>query len=265
MKDLENAGRNWVLILGGSSGLGLATAKKFAQHGYHLIVIHRDRKVGLPVLLKELDELRALGVKVANFNTDATNTEKRRHLITKIGGLLGAQEKVKVLVHSIAKGNLKPMQSKAMPVLDHSDFQLTINAMAISLYDWTKDLIAAQLLASDTRILAFTSEGSTKAWRHYAAVSAAKASLEAIVRNIALEFAPNGIRANCIQAGITDTPSFQKIPGSKVLRNNALKRNPSKRLTLPVDVANVAYLLSLNEAKWITGTIIKADGGESLQ
>ena len=114
------------------------------------------------------------------------------------------------------------------------------------------------------RVISFTSEGNTKAWKNYAAVSAAKVTLEAITRNIALEFAPHGIRANCIQAGVTDTASLRMIPGSDQLKEHTKQRNPFKRLTLPEDVANVVYLLSKEEAAWINGTIIKVDGGESL-
>ena len=109
-----------------------------------------------------------------------------------------------------------------------------------------------------------TSEGNTKAWKHYAAVSAAKVTLEAITRNIALEFAPYGIKANCIQAGITDTASLQQISGSEKIKEHTLLRNPFKRLTTPDDVANVVYLLSKDEASWINGSVIPVDGGEHI-
>ncbi len=125
-------------------------------------------------------------------------------------------------------------------------------------------IFEAKLFASDARIISFTSEGNTKAWKNYAAVSAAKTALEAITRNIALEFAPYGIKANCIQAGVTDTASLRAIPGSELIKAHSLLRNPFKRLTLPQDVANVVYLLSKDEAAWINGTIIPVDGGEHL-
>ena len=128
--------------------------------------------------------------------------------------LFGGQSKIRPLVHSVAKGTLKPMQSKDKPTLNSDDFNLTINAMAISLYDWTQAIFKANLFADDARIISFTSEGNTKAWKNYAAVSAAKVTLEAITRNIALEFANHGIRANCIQAGVIDTASLRRIPGS---------------------------------------------------
>ena len=148
--------------------------------------------------------------------------------------------------------------------LKNDDFILTINAMAISLYDWTKALFEANLFAEDTRIISFTSEGNTKPWKNYAAVSAAKVALEALSRNIALEFAPCGSRANCIQAGVTNTASLQMIPGNEKIKKYSLFRNPFKRLTIPEDVANVVYLLCKDEASWINGSIIPVDGGEHI-
>lgn len=259
MRDMSK----WALILGGSSGLGLATAKKLSKHGFKIIIIHRDRKSDLEQVESCFKEITLDDNRLFSFNIDAINPIKRSELIQEIDKRIGT-EKIHVLVHSIAKGNLKPMVDENN-VLSNQDFHLTIDAMAISLYDWVKDLVNTKLFSEDTRVISFTSEGNSKAWRSYAAVSAAKASLEAITRNIALEFAPIGIKANCIQAGMTDTKSFQMIPNSTVLKEEAIKRNPNNRLTAPKDVANAAYLLTLEEAKWITGTVIKVDGGESLQ
>jgi enoyl-[acyl-carrier-protein] reductase (NADH) len=98
----------------------------------------------------------------------------------------------------------------------------------------------------------------------YAAVSVAKAALEAIARSIALEYGSSGITANCIQAGVTDTLSLRRIPGVETLLERSLERNPTNRLTTPQDVANVVYLLCRPESQFINGTIIKVDGGESL-
>lgn len=253
----------WALILGGSSGLGFATAKKLMEHGFKIIIIHRDRKSDIEDIKVNFKNITLTKNTLFSFNVDAINPIKRDELIKEIKKLIGV-EKLHVLVHSIAKGNLKPMASENN-ALNNQDFHLTIDAMAISLYDWVKGLVNSKLFSEDTRVISFTSEGNSKAWESYAAVSAAKATLEAITRNIALEFAPIGIKANCIQAGMTDTKSFQMIPNSKVLKEEALKRNPNNRLTTPEDVANAAYLLTMEEAKWITGTVIKVDGGESLQ
>ncbi|MGB3775063.1 MAG: SDR family oxidoreductase, partial [Leeuwenhoekiella sp.] len=86
----------------------------------------------------------------------------------------------------------------------------------------------------------------------------------AIIRSLAYELAPLGITANSIQAGVTDTESLRLIPGSEVLKEEALRMNPNGRLTLPEDVANMVYLLCKPEAQWITGAVIPVDGGEHM-
>jgi enoyl-[acyl-carrier protein] reductase I len=262
--DKKQISPKWALILGGSSGLGLATAKKLGSKGCNVIVVHRDRKSDLPEIESAFKQIEGNNVRCINFNADAVNPDKQNELVKKISELLDG-EKLKVLVHSIAKGNLKPMCAKGGNELNNQDFQLTINAMAISLYDWVKALHSQGLFSDDARVIAYTSEGNSKALPNYAAVSAAKVTLEAIVRNIALEFASTGIKANCIQAGVTNTKSMRMIPKSNLIVEEALRRNPNGRLTTPEDVANAAYLLTTEEAKWITGTIIKVDGGESLR
>lgn len=263
VKDFEEK-NYWALVLGGSSGLGFASAKKLAQHGMNILIVHRDRKDDLPEIKSAFQDIRDLGVQVHSFNRDATRKERREEIREKIREILGKNGKIRTMIHSISKGNLKSMLGEG-PTLRNNDFQQTIDAMAISLYDWTKLIHDAGLFAKDARILSFTSEGNTKAWKDYAAVSAAKVALEAITRSIALEFAPKGVRANCIQAGVTVTRSLELIPSFETLRQHALKRNPFKRLTTPADVANAVYLLSKDEAGWITGTVIPVNGGEHLK
>lgn len=263
MREFDNK-NYWGLILGGSSGLGLATAKKLAKHGMNICIVHRNSRIQEDEIQSGFDIIKQEGIRFKSFNTDAFKPEKRNEVIAELISIFGDNHKIKTLVHSVAKGNLKPMVSEKQPVLKNEDFALTINAMAISLFDWTKALFDNALFAEDARIVSFTSEGNTKAWENYAAVSAAKVTLEALTRNIALEFAPFGIKANCIQAGVTDTSSLRMIPGSEKIIEHTLKRNPNKRLTRPEDIANTVYLLSKDEASWITGTVIPVDGGEHL-
>jgi enoyl-[acyl-carrier protein] reductase III len=264
VREFENK-KLWALILGGSSGLGLATAKKLAGHGLNICIVHRNRKSEMSTVEKEFENIKKEGVSLLAFNADACKEEEQEAIGEALISTLGKEGRIHVLVHSLARGNLKPMVSPDKPTLKRDDFRLTIEAMAITLYDWTKLLFDKHLFAPDARIISFTSEGNTRTWANYAAVSAAKTALEAITRNIALEFAPFGIKANCIQAGITDTASFRAIPGSEELRLHSLKRNPMKRLTTPQDVADVVYLLCKTEAAWINGSIIPVDGGEHLR
>lgn len=263
VKEFENTG-SWAIILGGSSGLGLATAKKLAKKGMHICVVHRNRKSEMAFIEKEFESIIQERVSFLSFNKDILNSSHKMEIISALKNVLGEKDRIKCLVHSVAKGNLKPMVSSDNKTLETLDFNLTLQAMALSLYDWFKALFDEGLFADDARIISFTSEGARKALPNYAAVSAAKASLEAISRNIASEFAPFGIRANCIQAGVTDTASLRMIPNSNKIKELAQKRNPFSRLTRAADVANVVYLMCKDEAAWINGCVIPVDGGEHL-
>jgi len=256
----------WAVILGGSSGLGLSSARKLAHEGMNLCIVHQNPRIEMDAINLAFDELRASGVQLLTFNSDVINPEKREGVLADLKSAMGPAGRVRCLLHSIAKGNLKAMSpaETGSSRLEKEDFSLTLDYMALSHYSWVQAVFDAGLFASDARVLAFTSEGSKRAWKHYAAVSAAKASLEAISRSIALEYASFGIRSNCIQAGITRTRSLDKIPGSEKLAAHSLERNPLGRMTVPEDVANVVYLLCLDEAAWINGTVIAVDGGEQI-
>ncbi len=302
-KTFENTGY-WALILGGSSGIGLASAQKLAAEGMNICIVHRDRRANLPAIETAFEKIKSEGVELLSFNVNAISQDGRSKIIEAIQGhFKDSSYSFRVLLHSIAKGNLKlmaPLSSDALmdqgnlksitgvkesttveqthhlqqtlhanfeeekAFLKSDDFALTIEAMATSYYDWIKAIWEKELFAKDARCIALTSQGSQKAWRQYAAVAAAKAALEAIARSVALEMAPYGLRSNIIQAGITDTASLRMIKGSDQLKLNAALSNPFQRLTLAEDVANVVYLLSREEAAWINGAIIPVDGGENI-
>ena len=69
---------------------------------------------------------------------------------------------------------------------------------------------------------------------------------------------------NAIQAGVTDTPALRKIPGFETMKKQALLNNPHKRLTTPLDIGEVIALLASYESSWMTGNIIRVDGGEDI-
>jgi enoyl-[acyl-carrier protein] reductase III len=259
VNDLQN---KYGLILGGSSGLGYASAFKLAENGMNLIIFYRASRMQAAEIETRFDIIRSFGIQLLTVNSDATREDKLSENLEKIKTFLN-DKKLSVFLHSISKGNLKPMTGDN--TLSVNDFQQTIHSMGISLYSWTKALFDAGLFAKPAKILSFTSEGSTRPMKSYAAVSAAKATLEAINRSIAIEFASHQITSNCIQAGVTDTLSLSMIPMYEELKQESLKRNPYGELTTPERVANVVYLMSREEASWITGTVIKVDGGESLQ
>ena len=263
----------WALILGGSSGFGLATAKKLSQSGMGICVVHRDRKGSMDRIEPEFDTIRANGNGFVALNLDALSPEGISTTIAALKAAMGSSGRLKVLLHSIAYGNLKPIAPVKDPALqavygetliEDEDMARTIFSMGTSLLSWVQAAFKADIFDVDARVFGLTSEGNEVAWRGYAAVSAAKTALEAVSRSIAVEFASYGIRSNIIQAGVTDTPALNAIPGSQSMKETAAARNPFKRLTLPEDVAGVIFLLSQPEAAWVNGTLIRVDGGERI-
>lgn len=262
----------WALVLGASSGFGLATAKKLASQGLSVCLVHRDRRGAMERIEPEFEKIKAYGHGFLAFNLDALSPDG---IAETLNGLkaAGASGKLRVLLHSIAFGNLKPIapvQSAAdkevygETLTEDEDMARTIYSMGTSLLTWVQAAFKAGLFASDARVFGLTSEGNEVAWRGYAAVSAAKTALEAVSRSIAVEYAPYGIRSNIIQAGVTDTPALRAIPGSDGMKEFSIARNPFHRLTTPEDVAGVIALLSQDDAAWVNGTLIRVDGGERI-
>lgn len=253
----------WAIILGGSSGFGLATAEKLALYGMNIAVLYRETAAAERSLKEQLSQLaKTNAVSIESYNINALDTAARTSFIEQFAK--SQKKSVKLLLHSIARGNLKPLSptENNSDTLSVADIQLTTYAMATSLLDWTRELLTADAFDSDARIIGLTSEGSHKYWDAYAAVSIAKSSLESLVTYMAVELAKHGLKTNLIQAGITATPSLKRIPGSETLIKVTADRNPLGRMTEPKDVANVIYLLCTPEAAWINGTVIHVDGGE---
>ncbi|MCR9252099.1 MAG: SDR family oxidoreductase [bacterium] len=253
---------NWALIIGGSSGIGLASAKKLAQEGFGIIIIHRDRRSVLETVEKEFEEIKGAAKGFLALNYDATNHDKIDESLEQIKTTVG-ENGIKMVVHAVSRGNLKPFIGENS-TLNETDITLTINAMGSNLLTWVQKLKKLNLIVWGSRVIALTSEGNNKYWSGYGAVAMAKAALETMMKYLAVELAPEGITLNTIQAGVTDTPSLQLIPGYEQLINGAKERNPHHRTTTPEDVANVVYLLSRDEAQWVSGSLIHVDGGENF-
>lgn len=259
----------WAVVLGGSGGFGFAATEKLAKQGMNIAVVYREIATQEKTLKERFKALSAeTGVKILNYNINALSESGRENFINSFNEQVGSKKCVKLLLHAIARGNLKPLtaatphEADAYNTLTTEDIQLTTYAMSNSLLDWTNLLLKADLFAPKARIIGLTSEGSHKYWDGYAAVSVAKASLESLNTYMAVEYSKYDINTNVIQAGITDTFSLRKIPGHDQLIEMATARNPYGRITQPQDVAKVIYMLCTDDADWINGSIIHVDGGE---
>jgi enoyl-[acyl-carrier protein] reductase III len=262
----------WALVLGASSGFGAAVAKAWARQGFGIVGVHLDMRNTRAAAEAVRDEIADMGVPVVFHNTNAADDAKREKVVAAIRALfeerqaVGEQPMIGAMLHSLAFGATLHYVSDdpERKELTRRQLEMTADVMAHSLLYWTRDLYHAGMLQRGSRVYAMSSEGAILAVPTYGAVSAAKAALEAHVRQLALELAHAGITVNAIRAGVTDTPALRHIPGWEQLVEAAVVRNPMGRMTTPQDVADALTVLATPQTHWMTGNVIGVDGGEVM-
>jgi NAD(P)-dependent dehydrogenase (short-subunit alcohol dehydrogenase family) len=257
----------FALVLGASSGFGEAVSLKLAEAGCDIIGVHLDRRAGMQNVERIVKSIRDRGREAWFYNVNAADPEKQKEVLDDIANKFkerGRGEKLRVILHSLAFGTLRSfVHADEGEEVSQKQMEMTVDVMAHSLVYWVQGTLRRDLVSDQGRIFAMTSTGSTQVWGGYGAVSAAKAALEAHVRQLAFELGPRGITANAICAGVTETPAMVKIPNADTIRNVAIRKNPSHRLTLPDDVANALIALAQPCTYWLTGNVIYVDGGEA--
>lgn len=252
----------WALILGASSGFGAACSRALAEAGFNIIGVHFDLKATLPRAKQVKEDIEGKGRKAIFFNKNVADDRNRAEIIESIKEELKTTP-IECVLHSVAFGNLKPfIASKPEDAVDRKAMEMTLDVMANSLVYWAQDLVRAGLLKRGSKIFSMTSSGSHRVIDGYGPVSAAKAALESHTRQLALELAPKGISINCFQAGVTDTPAFRMIPNHHRIKEHIMELHPDGRMTQPEDVAQTLVALMDQRLDWITGTVIRVDGGE---
>lgn len=258
----------WALIVGSSSGFGEATSLELARSGLNIFGVHFDRRSALAHVNEIIEAIKAAGRDVLFFNINAADAAKRGEAFDQMQEhwkKKGGDHFIKAFLHSVAFGSLRAyVDSNPEEELTQQQMEMTVDVMGNNLVYWVQDLFRRKMIRSGSRIYAMTSAGGHSVIPSYGAVSAAKAVLESHIRQLAFELMPHGITANAIQAGVTVTPGSSKIPGIEKLYDFAKMRNPGGRLTTPQDVASAITALMNDKTHWMTGNVIRVDGGEDI-
>jgi enoyl-[acyl-carrier protein] reductase III len=235
-----------VFITGGSRGIGRAIAHRFARAGAKKIAIgylRNDRAAE-----KTAEELRAAGADVVLVRGNVTS----QRVLDEVGAL----GPLDVLVHNAATGVIRP----ALETEDkHWDW--TMNANARALLQLAR--VAAPQMPKGSSIVAISSLGAQRVLDNYILVGTSKAALEALVRYLAVELAPRGIRVNAVSGGVVDTGALDHFPNREAMLK-AGTANPVGRLVSPDDIAGAVAFLCSPDADMVRGQTIVVDGGFSL-
>jgi enoyl-[acyl-carrier protein] reductase III len=241
------------LITGGTKGIGRAVAVALARpHARILVNYAHDDEAAVAAVA----EIRAAGAWAEAARADAGTVDGAAELAQTAASRLGHLD---VLVHCAVTAapaealTIEP--AVLMDALGRNGASLLWLAQAFS-----------DLFAPGCSIVYLTSAGSTQAVPHYIAVGAAKALGEALVRYLAAELAPRGVRVNAVSAGPVDTEALRRVAPNRAERllAAAARNAPAGRGLTPADVAGAVALLCEPNAAMIHGEVLHVDGGLRL-
>jgi 3-oxoacyl-[acyl-carrier protein] reductase len=151
---------------------------------------------------------------------------------------------------------------KPFPRLSSSDFLSDFQQQVIGFIQTLQACLPALKQSPHASVLAFSSVAAQLGMNYHSSVAASKGALEALIRSLAAEFAPQ-IRFNAIAPSLTATPLSEKLLNTPEKRTALAKRHPLGRIGTPEDIAALAAFLLSDHASWISGQILAADGGLS--
>ena len=237
-----------VLVTGGSRGIGRAIARRFAELGAARVAIGYLRSDSAAE--ETAGELRALGAEPVLVRGNIAS-ERVMEQVAQLGPL-------DVIVHNAATGVIRP----ALEVEDkHWDWTLGANARALLSLART----AVPSMPRGGSLVAISSLGASRVLDNYVLVGTSKAALESLVRYLAVELAPRGVRVNAVSAGVVETGALDHFPNREQMLAAGLRRTPAGRLVEPGDVAEAVVFLCSPGAEMVRGHILVVDGGYSLR
>lgn len=239
------------LITGAARGIGKAIALKLAKHGANIIIVYYN---SADEAEQVCSDIKAMGRQALALQANVSDESSIKEMMSIVKQHFS---EINILISNAASGVLKPAMKMSTK---HWRWCLETNALALN----HLAVHVKPMMPKGGRILAMSSLGAIRAIPNYAFIGASKAALEALVRSLSLELAPDGISVNTISAGIVDTDALKYFPNREELLKECEGRSLAGRLIEPSDVADAAYLLCLPEAEMIKGQTIFVDAGHAI-
>ncbi len=235
-----------VFVTGGSRGIGRAIALRFAREGADRVAIGYMRND--TAAEETAAELRAAGAEPVLLRGNVSSA--------RVLDEVAALGPLDALVHSAATGVVRPALET-----DERHWDWTHGANARALLALARAAVPA--MPPGSSIVAISSLGSQRVLENYALIGTSKAALEALVRYLAVELAPRGIRVNAVSAGVVETGALDHFPNRAAMLE-AGAANPAGRLVEPDDVAAAVSFLCSADAEMVRGHVLVVDGGFML-
>lgn len=241
------------IVTGGTSGIGLAVAKRFSEEGAKVVIVGRNKKKGEKVASK----LKNVIFYQADVSVEKDIEDLMKFTYKKYG-------KIDVL-HNNAGIEFSGT------VLDtkEEDWERVQNINLKGVFFGCKHVIPYMLKKGKGSIVNTASVAGKVGFPNLAAYCASKGGVVLLTKEVALDFAEKGIRCNAVCPGAIHTPMlegfFKKAPNPKKAKHDMANSHPMKRLGKPEEIANAVLYLASDESSFVTGHALVADGGLSSQ
>ncbi len=247
---MQTKQNNTAIVTGGGSGIGLAIATSFINHGITTIVAGRDEK-------KLNDAKTTLGNLCIPMRCDLNDLAAIPHFVKQVTDKFGT---IDILVN-----NAGINQKKEFVDVTDEEFQRILLTNVTAVFALSREVVKCMLKQHSGSIINISSMASQYGLPKVIAYTASKSAIEGMTRAMATELSPEGIRVNCIAPGFIATDMSAKALNNDMERKNkVLGRTPMGVLGDPSDIGEAALFLATNASKYITGTIIRVDGGNAI-
>jgi len=240
-----------VAITGGSQGIGLAIAQRFAEEGADISFCYRSNKAGADAVVASIQKT---GRKVAGFQYDVGIVSDGQKFIADTATQFG---KIDVLVNNAGLERRADFWDAT-----EADFDAVLNVNLKGLFFITQAFVKNRIASkAGGKIINISSVHEELPFPHFASYCASKGGVKMLTRNLSIELAPLGVTINSIAPGAIETPINKNLLNDPAKLSALLANIPLKRLGTPDDVANMAVFLASEESNYATGTTFFVDGG----
>lgn len=242
-----------VAITGGSQGIGLAIAQRFAEEGADISFCYRSNKAGADDVVASIQKL---GRKAFGVQCDVGVVSDGQKFIADTVAQFG---RIDVLINNAGLERNADFWN-----VTEADYDAVLNVNLKGLFFITQAFVKHRMSIGNQpggKIINISSVHEELPFPHFTAYCASKGGVKMFTRNLSIELAPLGITINSIAPGAIETPINTKLLNDPAKLNALLENIPLKRLGKPEDVASMAVFLASDESNYATGTTFFVDGG----